>query len=153
MSYESIEQKLVGKKVLKIYMNEDYLKFKTDKGNVTYSVYGECCSRSVFYDFYGVKKLLKNGPIIEVKEVELTADDKKLNRLDEENSQDSTSCYGFQIITEDKLLGPVTSVFSFRNYSNGYYGGSLELDSEREVLPEIIDDVIEASENLNRSED
>ena len=148
------EQKLVGKKVLRIYMNEDFLKFETDNGNVVFWVDGDCCSSSVFYDFYGVKKLLNNGSITEVKEVELTTDDKKLNRLDKENSDDSIACYGFQITTEDKELGLVTSVFSFRNYSNGYYGGSLEEASDDKiVLPEITDDVYETVEDISRSKE
>ena len=144
------EQKLVGKKVLRIYMNEDFLKFETDKGNVVFGVDGDCCSASVFYDFFGVKKLLNNGAITEVKEVELTKDDKADKNL--ERFEDSVECYGYQITTEDKELGLVTSVFSFRNYSNGYYGGSLEeAPDDKIVLPEITDDVYETVEDISMS--
>jgi len=133
-------QRLVGKKVKKIYLNEDYLKFETDDGNVVFTVDGDCCSTSVFYDFYGVKELLKNGKVKEVKEVELTTDD----RMDAKNYQESIQVYGYQITTaDDGQWGDRTSVFSFRNYSNGYYGGSLEDTEDREVLPEITDDVVE----------
>ena len=130
-------EELVGKKVIAIYMNQEYLKFKTDGGNFVYGVDADCCSSSVFYDFYGVKNLLDNGKIIETKEVELEP-------VNIKPENDSTQCYGFQITTESKEFGAVTSVFSFRNYSNGYYGGSLTTeDPAREVTPEITDDVIE----------
>lgn len=133
-------QRLVGKKVKKLYLNEDYLKFETDDGNIVFTVDGDCCSQSVFYDFYGVKELLKNGKIKEVKEVELTTDD----RMDAKNYQESILVYGYQITTEDDgEWGDRTSVFSFRNYSNGCYGGSLEDTVDREVFPEITDDVVE----------
>jgi len=139
---EDYLKELVGKKVKKIFMNEDYLKFETDQGNFVFSTYGDCCSKSVFYDFYGVKELLKNGKITEVKEVSLTVDD----RMDIKQYQESISVYGYQLTTEDKEWGDRTSVFSFRNYSNRYYGGSLEESSDREVLPELTDDLV-ATEN------
>lgn len=130
---------LVGKKIKRIFFNEDYLKFETDDGNIVFTVSGDCCSDSVFYDFYGVKELLKNGKVKEVKQVELTIDDK----LDKKQYQESIEVYGYQITTEDEEFGDRTSVFSFRNYSNGYYGGTLEDSNDREVLPEIFDDVVE----------
>jgi hypothetical protein len=144
--YDDIER-LVGKKVLKIYMNEDFLKFETDKGNVVYCVEGDCCSSSYFHDFIGVKKLLENGPVISAKSIEL---DENTQTYDETEKETKTwgeiRCYGFEIVTENPVYGEQTSVFSFRNSSNGYYGGSLcnEKD-DTEVLPEVIDDVIEAA--------
>ena len=130
---------LVGKKVLKIFMNEQFLKFVTDKGNVCFTVEGGCCSQSVFYDFIGVDKLLKNGEIILAEEIELNPDLSK----DTKNYQESTSVYGYRLITKDNVLGEVSSVFSFRNYSNGYYGGWMYKCSDAEVSPEIFEDVLE----------
>ena len=154
MSYDNIEQKLVGKKVNRVFMNEDYIKFETDQGNIVYKVSGECCSASIFYDFYGVKKLLENGPVTEVKEVDLYPTDivkspeKYGSEKDKKGEDSSISVYGYQITTKDPILGPVTSVFSFRNYSNGYYGGSLEnADENIEVLPELTEDILETVEN------
>lgn len=129
---------LVGKTIKKIFFNERNLKFETDDGNFCYGVDGDCCSDSVFYDFYGVKNLLNNGKVLSVKEVALTADDKE----DKKMYQESMQAYGYQLTTESKEFGEVTSVFSFRNYSNGYYGGSLVVDTDKEVAPEITDDVI-----------
>lgn len=132
---------LIGKKIKKLYINEKYLKFDTDQGPVVYEVYGECCSHSVFYDFYGVKNLLENGKVIDVSEVELHPDLSK----DTKKYQEEIQVYGYQITTESEKFGPVTSVVSFRNYSNGYYGGFLNLCNGQsiEVTPEIFDDVIE----------
>ena len=142
-------EKLVGKKVKRVFFNEDNLKFETEDGNFTYGVEGDCCSSSYFYDFYGVKNLLNNGAITEVKEVDLHPDDIAKTKgdwsteKDRKYEDDSIQVYGYQLTTISPEFGEVTSVVSFRNYSNGYYGGWMEEVSDREVLPEIFDDVIE----------
>lgn len=130
-----IEGGLIGKKINKIFMNKEYLRFETDAGNVTFTIYGDCCSYSFFYDFYGVGNLLKNGRVKEFKEVQL-------DPLSD-NEYGCTSVYGFQITTESEEFGEMTSVFSFRNESNGYYGGWMEDSSYDGELPEIKEDVIE----------
>lgn len=135
--------RLIGRTINKIYMNEDYLKFETNLGNVVFRVYGDCCSQSYFHDFIGVEKLLKGNPVVSGKSIELTTTDSEVqvNR----NDNDEVECYGYEIVTEDPQFGEVTSVFSFRNSSNGYYGGSLENASDdMQVLPEITSDVLEA---------
>ncbi len=131
---------LIGKKVTRIFISLDDLRFETDGGNFTYHVDGDCCSNSFFYDFYGVKNLLKNGKIIEIKTVELLPSDVAAFNA---NGSDETKVYGYQITTESKDYGDVTSVFSFRNISNGYYGGGIQLTGNKEGLPEIFDDVKE----------
>lgn len=143
--YNDIDKSLIGNKVLKIYMNEDFLKFETDKGNVVFGVDGDCCSQSVFYDFIGVKKLIGNF-ITRIEEIELHPEDiieVDGEQKDKKSYQESIQAYGYRLITEDKQLGEVSSVFSFRNYSNGYYGGSMRIEKDQEVKPEIFDDVIE----------
>lgn len=139
---------LVGKKILRVYMNEKYLRFDTDAGAFTYTVEGDCCSRSKFYDFVGVRKLLNNGPVTAVREINLDPAQDLLSAHDykrkaDEYLEDSIQVYGFAITTESKYYGEMTSVFSFRNYSNGYYGGWMEKAENREVQPEIKDDVAE----------
>lgn len=143
--YEDTLTRLVGKKVLKVYMNKDFLRFDTDSGPIVFRVEGECCSSSYFYDFYGVKNLLKNGPVTEVKGVLL--DELKVRSLEGSGDVggDLVQVYGYQITTVSEEWGEMTSVFSFRNYSNGYYGGSIETAIEQEVSPEITDDVVETN--------
>lgn len=136
-------ERLVGRTITKIFMNEDYLKFETDLDDISFGVDGDCCSHSYFHDFIGVKKLLAGNPVVSVKAIDLSDSDSKVpvNR----NDYDSVACYGYEIVTEDPKFGEVTAVFSFRNSSNGYYGGSLENASDDvRVIPEITNDVLEA---------
>ncbi len=144
MSYlDTTIEKLIGRTIKKIYMNENYLKFETNLGDIVFMVEGDCCSHSYFHDFLGVDKLLKGNPVISAKGIPLTTEDSqvKVNR----NDYDFIECYGYEIVTEDPKFGEVTSVFSFRNSSNGYYGGSLgNAPEDTEVKPEITIDVLEA---------
>lgn len=147
-----ITKDLVGKKIQHIYFNEDFLRLVTDDGTFTYGVDADCCSTSLFYDFFGVKKLLENGPVVSVSTVDLhptdiEKDDKEYGYMKDKKGEDlDIEVYGYSIVTEHPEFGEQTSVFSFRNYSNGYYGGSLAPCADREVQPEIFDDVMEAAE-------
>jgi hypothetical protein len=107
---------LVDKKIVEIFMNDDYLVFTdTEGGFHGFTVEGDCCSHSYFHDFFGVRTLLENGPVVSVKSIDLGSEDL--------GDWDVISCYGFEIVTEHLTWGEQTSVFSFRNSSNGYYGG------------------------------
>lgn len=111
---------LVGAKIQQIFMDFDVLTFITDKGNFSYGVTADCCSSSYFYDFHGVQKLLENGPVVSTRSIDLEdPDDEDARR------GDVVVAYGFEIVTEHPKWGEQTSVVSFRNDSNGYYGGSL----------------------------
>jgi hypothetical protein len=134
----SIGKELIGHKVEAIKMNKEYLVFKTDKGVIAYGVDGDCCSHSYFYDFYGVENLLKNGEIKNVTAVNLLEGDFNSTRVINPIEQTyinngELKLYGFQITTEGEF-GEVTSVFSFRNSSNGYYGGGMNLISVVDVF-------------------
>jgi len=149
---ETVLKDLVGRKIQKIFVNEDVVKFVTDGGTFVYEVYGDCCSRSYLYDFYGVEKLLKNGPVTNVQEVELTKEDKSYIPYDPSDRKESEygdyiQCYGFQIFVEDPKWGEVTACFSFRNSSNGYYGGWISKVEDREAykLVEITEDALDIS--------
>ena len=134
---------LIGKKITHIFYNKDNLRFDTEGGDIyCFTVYGDCCSHSEFWDFYGVKNLLGNT-VLKVESIELDPSD-GITRPD--GNDQSTQYYGYRFTTESKEFGEVTSVFSFRNVSNGYYGGSLENDGIRDVSPEIFDDVTEAKD-------
>lgn len=141
MSDKAIE-KLVGTQIKRVYMSAEYLKFETDQGDLAFVVEGDCCSSSYFHDFIGVEKLTANGPVISAASVSLSEDDPRSNT---ENSHDyeEIECYGYEIVTEDPQFGPVTSVFSFRNSSNGYYGGWMtSIETAPAGLPEIVKDVL-----------
>lgn len=126
---------LVGHTIKHIFMNENALKFETDKGSFVFTVSGDCCSVSYFYDFTGVDKLLGR----KVKKIETVDLDTKGKHTE---GHDSLQCYGYRFVSEDPQFGEVSSVMSFRNDSNGYYGGYIDdgKESVGEVLPEIIND-------------
>lgn len=131
---------LVGKKITRIFMDEDTLTFHTTESThgpdsivlacadpahtraevVQFQVDGDCCSYSYFYDFYGVRKLLDNGPVVSVRDIPLADPDDADSREGE-----VVAAYGFEIVTTHPAWGEQTAVFSFRNDSNGYYGGNL----------------------------
>ncbi len=122
---------LVGRTIRGIYMGEETIVFVTDAEPVAFTVYGDCCSHSYFYDFYGVSHLLDNGPIIAWEAVALdpgdpgyVTEDNKDNRAGDYGA-DQVVCYGYRFTTVHPMFGEVSSVFSFRNDSNGYYGGDL----------------------------
>lgn len=118
--YGDQSKELLGKKINKIFINGEYLKFETDKGDVYFQVEGDCCSHSYFYDFEGVERLLNNGEVKSFEEIPDMPQPKQ-------PEYDAIAAYGYRITTEDKKFGEVSSVLSFRNESNGYYGGSMEL--------------------------
>lgn len=130
-------QDLVGRKVKDIFMGDEYLCFVAldpadpfGNGVVAFQVEGDCCSTSEFFDFYGVEALLSNGAVTHVDEVDLSPGDVgyKPETWEEGvvHEYDEVQVYGYRITTEHPTFGPQYSVFSFRNTSNGYYGGWME---------------------------
>ena len=116
-------EELIGKCISRVFMNDEYLKFETDQGDIVYTAEGDCCSHSYFYDFLGIEKL-KNGPVKSVEQIDLEKPDD-----DDSRPRDVVKAYGYRIITEDPQFGEVSSTMSFRNDSNGYYGGWLHLSN------------------------
>ena len=122
---------LIGRTIEKIFINQRFLKFVTDNGEFVYEVIGDCCSESYFYDFYGVVNILgKTVGGVEI--VNLMSGDVLVRNT---VSDEYTQVYGYQIFNDgDGYRSPTTSVFSFRNLSNGYYGGEI-----RQVFPKTIE--------------
>jgi len=138
-------KELVGKKIKQIFMCEEAIRFVTDTGTLTYEVDGDCCSYSYMYDIYGVKNIL--GKVVTgVKEVTLKEGDRSYSEnYDASEDVHLIRCYGFQIFANDEKFGDMTCVFSFRNSSNGYYGGwikkndAFESDKFIDVTGDIVD--------------
>ncbi|GAB3251630.1 DUF7448 domain-containing protein [Kineosporia babensis] len=118
-------QALIGATIGEIWISEDRLTFNTDRGFVSYWVDGDCCSHSYFFDFHGVYHLLTNGPVTAFEAVELGPGDPGYH-VKNVDSYEDIKVYGYRLTTDHQQFGPVSSVFSFRNSSNGYYGGSME---------------------------
>lgn len=139
MSYygdSSLADVIVGKTITGIWWSEETLTFETNEGLVTYWVDGDCCSHSYFFDFYGVEHLLSNGPVTAFEHHDLTEGDPGFKVEASKYADDLTQVYGYRFTTEHPKFGQVTSVLSFRNESNGYYGGSMELASEGSIKPD-----------------
>lgn len=123
-------KRLIGKKINQIFMSEEYLQFETYGGSICFTVYGDCCSRSYFYDFIGADKII-NKKVVEVKCVAIDIKDTDIKSSrngmrDKIEEDDDIEVYGYQVVVEDPEFGELTAVFSFRNASNGYYGGEIE---------------------------
>lgn len=121
-----MNETLKGLRVLEIYMSESYLTLITDQGPRSFYVEGDCCSCSEFYDFYGVEFLL-GSEIVEFEQVGLSPGDEGYRPSTWETADEEeylvTEVYGYRFTTIHPTFGPVSSVVSFRNTSNGYYGG------------------------------
>ncbi|RTL65856.1 MAG: hypothetical protein EKK42_20130 [Pseudonocardiaceae bacterium] len=114
---------LIGHKIVNVELADDSLSFTTDAGHVLrYSVEGDCCSYSYFHDIVGAEKLYENGPVKEVNSIAVDDTDVAAD------SNEYIKCYGYEIVTEHPKWGDQTTVFSFRNSSNGYYGGWMNFD-------------------------
>jgi hypothetical protein len=114
-------KELVGLKILDVEIGgqEGFLRFITDIVPVVYSTYGDCCSETWFSEIMRIDNLI-NHTVSEVKELYLP------QYQDDKGRQEVDRIYGFSIATE---AGHATIVF--RNSSNGYYGGSCDLDQGR----------------------
>ena len=127
-------KELIGKKISHIRINDDQsiLSFETDQGLVSYEAWGDCCSESWFADITGVSALI--GGVVATAD-EVSMDDYNVN--DGRTRQGEDSAYGYKITT-DKGYADIV----FRNSSNGYYGGDMNLlrDIGDSNMTEILDD-------------
>lgn len=117
--------RLEGHKVTGVTITETTLTFHTHEGDAVYEAEGDCCSHSYFHSFDGLGMLLSADAVVSLETLRLPPvpdDDPDAKR------GDYVSAYGYAIRA---LPGPkVVATFSFRNDSNGYYGGYLRADGE-----------------------
>lgn len=116
-------QELVGKRIQELWLSEgeEILKVVTDQETIYFIGYGDCCSETWFADLVGVNALI--GGVVQSAEAvpAINGDD-----VDHERSrQDYDIVYGYKLVT-DKGYSDIV----FRNSSNGYYDGSLEVAYE-----------------------
>lgn len=122
-------QELVGCVINVIYISDDHttLVFGVDIRNkeskfLIYEAYGDCCSSSWFNDLTGVEALLERK-VVSVESVELPD-------IQTDSEYELIQAYGYKITTSKGYCDLV-----FRNSSNGYYGGSLELEENPKFDP------------------
>jgi hypothetical protein len=112
-------KELIGKKIIELLVSEgeSELVFVTNEGTIWYHVEGDCCSNSWFADVTGVSALL--GAVV------AAAEDVPLDSYDvnDGRGRDESDCaYGYKLTTDKGYVDIV-----FRNSSNGYYGGWMDL--------------------------
>ena len=133
--------------IQEIGVSPEFLYIKTDEDATCLGTYGDCCSSTDIHDVIGVKKVLKTGPIVGFRETKASEYcEGYVGPWD-----DSVQNYGLEIVVDHPEFGEVTCVVSYRNNSNGYYGGNLEYDGMNKPLgvTQIFDDaldIIEAEE-------
>jgi hypothetical protein len=107
-----------------IYLNDDNTRicFETEQGCIIYNAIGDCCSESWFNHISNVQGMpLKVVKVKEHEEKEGDADG---------NHQKFDKIYGFTLINYSRSID-----IEMRNSSNGYYGGSLDLDKFTTSVP------------------
>jgi len=127
---------LVGHRVLRIDVSrahtgedwdhgaEQFLRIAHTGGTLCVEAMGDCCSESWFADLTGLSALLE-APVTRVVELEMPESVGDHEFRDERTRQEWDQVYGYRIETP---AGSAT--LSFRNSSNGYYGGWLEVREE-----------------------
>ena len=127
-------QELVGQTIEKLEVSSDQhlLRFTTTGGQpIVYQAEGDCCSESWFADIVGVKALLPpprpargDRAITKVEPLLLPF----YNVHDGRGRQEEDQVYGYALSVQPWGV----TVIAFRNSSNGYYGGWVELASPTE---------------------
>jgi hypothetical protein len=109
---------LIGETILEVIISDDKdeITFITDKGRLRYLAYGDCCSQSWIETTDPIEDLI-GQKIIYTEEHEMD----ELDELDVE--------YGNVVrVYQDTLkTEKISWNIEYRNESNGFYGGSLEL--------------------------
>ncbi len=139
---EDIKEAIVGKIITAIRFDEQTLIIEFGDEYLSLGVEGDCCSGSYFYDFYCADKIV-GKKVEDFVDIDLDPTDLKIHDND---GYDVIAVYGYKIICEpndDYYNTSNTAVFSFRNSSNGYYGGYLVNGvAYNKSIPEIKEDTV-----------
>lgn len=108
-------KELTGLKIKKVLMEkgESRIVFVTDKRNIGYSTYGDCCSETWFADIIGTDALI-DGTVSSVENIVVADKD------DGRSRQEHDDFMGIKITTDKGSCEII-----YRNSSNGYYGGDI----------------------------
>lgn len=113
-------KELLDKYIGKVFVSkgEVYIKFVANWHDETIAIYetdADCCSETWFADIIGVDALLGERVVgIEVMD-DWSPDDNRTR-------QESDTAYGYKLKTKKGITDII-----FRNSSNGYYGGGIDL--------------------------
>lgn len=114
-------KELIGKNINRVLINADdtIIAFDTNDGVVAYETYGDCCSSAWIESITGVEALI--GQTVTGQEtIEMPVPPSREYKSD--HYVDELRDYGEKLATAKGVIDIV-----YRNSSNGYYGGSLDL--------------------------
>ena len=119
-----IYQPLYGRPLALVEHDSDWVKFTflDDGGPVRYKTYGDCCS-TTWIEHITIPDGIVGTAIFAATEPELPPHPSSEVIPEEEQYGDVTQVYHTALATN---VGHI--IIEYRNSSNGYYGGSLELD-------------------------
>lgn len=121
-------KELINKKIKQVIVSgeyQDYITFVLDNDeNISYHAYGDCCSESYFSEIWNIKDMI-GKEILEVEELQLMPGDAPIRK----SRQEHDSIYGYRLKSkaDDYYDTSNNMTVIFRNSSNGYYGGNIEL--------------------------
>jgi hypothetical protein len=108
---------LVGKTILGIDSDKEYIIFKTDVGDIKYEAYGDCCSYT-WIEHLECPDLGSGAEVLGIEDLNLGSE--------EQHEYDVVQFYQSLVKTNKGTIS-----IEYRNSSNGYYGGELQRVNER----------------------
>lgn len=122
---------LIGRKLMSVEVESDktVLAFRFEDGDVRYDVEGDCCSRS-WIEHIELPSVLSGAEVLTVSEapvIDATEDDTQnpVTKPDDEYFRREHECLQVYQTVFGTTKGEIA--VEYRNSSNGYYGGSLEI--------------------------
>ncbi len=112
MYRDDLFDKLIGKKIFSIEWDEKTLRFNLKGDAVIYEAYGDCCSSS-YIESLDNQEIFKNARLLQVECI--SGEQKEIGEYFHK--------WRFYKFKTDKGM----CTLSFRNESNGYYDGELQL--------------------------
>ncbi len=108
--------RLIGETVEKVFINpdKDFMRLQYNKGYIEIRAEGDCCSYSWIEHIENVEYLI-GATIISVEDIDMPD-------LGAMSNHECVKYYGLKIVT---TKGSVQ--LDYRNSSNGYYGGDLDI--------------------------
>lgn len=147
-------KELVGKLVIGVYVSDDqhFMKFNIkNEQPIIYYADGDCCSETWFADIiveYGFYRENRNDyplQVVECEELDIPEWLHVVIENDGRGRQESETVYGFKLTFNDlawKYKETDSMTIIFRNSSNGFYGGSVELvDQANKYYQEQLDNI------------
>lgn len=133
--HEPLKKKINGAKLHGVYRTGvDTLRIETDRGNIRFSVCGDCCSTSIFYDFI-VPEECYGAEIIDIDDWNRDSkvpDEAYVTKKAEEVCGGEDNWYSECLSIWDVIIKTKNGDVLLRhvNSSNGYYDGGVSISCD-----------------------